>query len=62
MNGNEMLLIVGGVVLTVLVSIGFGIVQGVDIGVKRGAECILAGHKVTEDYQCIDIDKLRGKQ
>ena len=62
MDSDDMLMVLGGVVLTVIISLAFGFTQGFDVGRKKGADCILSGHKVTEDYECIDIDNLRGKQ
>jgi len=62
MDSDDMLMVLGGVVLTVIISFAFGVTQGFDVGRKKGADCILSGHKVTADYDCIDIDKLRGEQ
>lgn len=62
MDSDDMLMSISAVIVIAVFSFVGGLQIGVDFGKKKGADCILSGHKVTEDYECIDIDKLRGKQ
>lgn len=60
MDSDDILMLVGALIIVVALSFVGGVSTGLGLGIERGAECILAGHKVTEEYECIEIDKLRG--
>lgn len=60
MDSDDILIMIGSVIIVSILSFCGGVSMGMDMGTKKGAECILNGHKVTEDYLCVEIDKLRG--